>query len=223
MLGAPRSALRRRIGDFLRTCAASRLLRILRSGAVAGAVAAALRWPSPAAAQGIELADVARGVGGFIVRGEGQPLSGASASVSAAGDVNGDGFADILIAAGLADSPYPSLSGAAYVIFGGPAVGGPRFLRGDFNASGRINITDGIAIFRHLFLGEPAAPPCRESADAQNDGAIDISDGIYVLSWLFTGGPEPAAPGPSVAPCGADPDPPGSPGDLGCVDYAACP
>lgn len=96
------------------------------------------------------------------------------------------------------------------------------FHRGDPNASGTIDISDGILIFGHLFLGGPEELPCRESADANNDGAIDISDGISILGFLFLGREEPALPGPTDAPCGPDPDPRGSPGDLGCDAYAPC-
>jgi hypothetical protein len=99
-------------------------------------------------------------------------------------------------------------------------AGGPRFHRGDPNSSGAIDISDVIAIFGFLFLGNETLS-CKESADANNDGEIDISDGAYLLSWLFTGGPEPPAPGPT-GPCGPDPDPPGSPADLGCEAYAHC-
>ena len=50
-------------------------------------------------------------------------LSGAAAgdhsgfSVASAGDVNGDGFADLIVGAGSAD-PNGSASGASYVVFG---------------------------------------------------------------------------------------------------------
>jgi hypothetical protein len=98
----------------------------------------------------------------------------------------------------------------------------PRFHRGDPNASGTTDISDGISIFGYLFLGNPATLSCLESADSNIDGTIDISDGIYLLSWLFTGGPEPAPPGPTEAPCGLDPDPAGSAGDLRCDVYAPC-
>jgi ELWxxDGT repeat protein len=98
----------------------------------------------------------------------------------------------------------------------------PRFHRGDPDSSGTIDISDGITIFGFLFLGNPATLSCKESADANNDGRIDISDGIYLLNWLFIGGPAPAAPGPTGMPCGFDPDPPGSPGDLGCGSYDPC-
>jgi PKD repeat protein len=109
----------------------------------------------------------------------------------------------------------------AVVSIGDPEPTGPLFHRGDPNASGTIDLSDAIAIFTHLFLGE-AYPSCLESANANNDGAIDISDGIHLLRWLFTGGPEPAPPGPTSAPCGLDPDPAGSPGDLGCLAYEPC-
>jgi hypothetical protein len=96
------------------------------------------------------------------------------------------------------------------------------FHRGDANVSGTIDLSDSVTIFGYLFLGNPAALSCLEAADAGNDGEIDISDGVYLLSWLFSGGPDPAPPGPTTAPCGFDPDPPGSPGDLGCEDYDPC-
>jgi hypothetical protein len=99
---------------------------------------------------------------------------------------------------------------------------GPKlFHRGDPNASAQTDIADGIFIFTYLFLGG-AAPGCLESADANNDGNVDLSDGITLLNFLFLGGQVPAAPGPPPAPCGPDPDAPGSSGDLGCASYLAC-
>src|SRR5262245_10646073 len=56
-LEATRGALRRRLGDFLRASDGRRLLWILRSAALAAAVATALLGPSSARAQAIELAD----------------------------------------------------------------------------------------------------------------------------------------------------------------------
>jgi hypothetical protein len=97
----------------------------------------------------------------------------------------------------------------------------PRFHRGDPNASGTTDISDGVDIFGFLFLGG-TVPTCRESADVNNNGEIDLTDGISLLNWLFLGGPPPAAPGPTTADCGVDPDEPGSPGDLSCEAYAPC-
>ncbi|MGQ9588842.1 MAG: PKD domain-containing protein [Planctomycetota bacterium] len=100
---------------------------------------------------------------------------------------------------------------------GGPPK--PIFHRGDANADGGINITDGIYILNYLFLGGPG-PPCLEAANPNDDDAVNITDGIYVLNFLFLGGPAPADPGPADRPCG--PDPAGSPSDLGCASYTAC-
>ena len=47
----------------------------------------------------------------------------AGASVAAAGDVNGDGRADVIVGAPLADSNGRADAGAAYVVFGGCATG----------------------------------------------------------------------------------------------------
>ena len=42
-------------------------------------------------------------------------------SVSAAGDINGDGYADVVI--GADGYPGGSVKGRSYVVFGGPGVG----------------------------------------------------------------------------------------------------
>src|SRR4029079_7171145 len=54
---------------------------------------------------------------GFVLSGE-NSLDYAGYSVSAAGDVNGDGFADMLVGAYGADPHGNESAGAAYVIFG---------------------------------------------------------------------------------------------------------
>ena len=69
----------------------------------------------------VELAFVELGVGGFVINGaSGGDLSGIS--VSGAGDVNGDGFDDLIIGAIRADSNSVTDNGASYVIFGGQGV-----------------------------------------------------------------------------------------------------
>jgi hypothetical protein len=95
------------------------------------------------------------------------------------------------------------------------------FHRGDPNSSGTTDISDGIAVLSYLFL-DGAAPTCKETADTDNDGVVIITDGISLLNWLFLGGPEPAPPGPTTAPCGLDPDTPGSSADIGCESYSGC-
>jgi hypothetical protein len=66
----------------------------------------------------VALVDVAQGLGGFVVDGEGvQDQSGSS--VSGAGDVNGDGIADLVVGAHRADPNGLEDSGRTYVVFGG--------------------------------------------------------------------------------------------------------
>jgi len=62
------------------------------------------------------LAEVAQGIGGFAVDGASEHDS-AGYSVSGAGDVNGDGLADIVLGAPTAN-PNGPWSGRAYVVFG---------------------------------------------------------------------------------------------------------
>jgi VCBS repeat protein len=99
---------------------------------------------------------------------------------------------------------------------------GMFFHRGDPNGDGRLDISDAMTLLDFEFLdGNPLG--CLESADATNDGRIDISDVVTILYFLFLSGPPLAPPGPPSASCGPDPDPPGSPADLGCRSYGPCP
>jgi hypothetical protein len=66
----------------------------------------------------IALADVALGMGGFALDGE-SVLYTAGWAVDGAGDVNGDGFGDLIVG-----SPrYASFTGRAHVVFGGDFLG----------------------------------------------------------------------------------------------------
>ena len=66
----------------------------------------------------VALSDVGQGSGGFVINGV-NVNDQSSHSVSGAGDVNGDGFDDLLIGAYQADPNSVNDSGASYVIFGG--------------------------------------------------------------------------------------------------------
>ena len=100
------------------------------------------------------------------------------------------------------------------------AVLGTPFRRGDARNSGSVDISSAIFILNFLFTPLVDTLICEDAGDINNDGAIDISDPVNLLNHLFGGAPPPAEPGREN--CGLDPDPPGSPGDLGCETYDTC-
>jgi PKD repeat protein len=85
----------------------------------------------------------------------------------------------------------------ARLVFPPPAF----FVRGDFDGSRAVTITDAIATLAHLFTGGPP-PQCFDAADASDDGKVDITDPLYVLNFLFRSGgfPLPPYPDPGLDP-----------------------
>jgi Ca2+-binding RTX toxin-like protein len=73
----------------------------------------------------IDLETIAAGTGGFVIHGE-SAYDRSGWSVASAGDVNGDGFDDLIVGAPLADGPADgrNYAGESYVIFGSATIGG---------------------------------------------------------------------------------------------------
>ena len=67
----------------------------------------------------IDLTTIAVGTGGFVIHGQ-DALDGSGFSVASAGDVNGDGFDDLIIGTygGGAAGNAKSYAGDSYVVFG---------------------------------------------------------------------------------------------------------
>ncbi len=105
------------------------------------------------------------GTTGFQLSGE---VAGdeAGRSVSAAGDVNGDGFADLIVGAYGAD-PNGSLSGAAWVVFG---------KAGGFDANLNISGLDGTTGFQISgeAAGDLAGWSVSSAGDVNGDGFADV-------------------------------------------------
>jgi hypothetical protein len=92
----------------------------------------------------------------------------------------------------------------------------PSYQRGNVNGDTGYDISDGVFIVNHLFLGNPKDVPCRDALDTDNDGILVVTDTIFFLNYLFLGGSVPPEPFPD---CGIELDPID---DLGC-DEPQCP
>lgn len=116
------------------------------------------------------LEDVALGDGGFSIEGEAaQHFSGHS--VQSAGDVNGDGLADLIIGAYGAE-PNGLFSGRAYVVFGRSA-GKPTQLAKIAAGMGQGFVMNGAAELD--FAGSAVA----SAGDVNGDGFADVIVGAY--------------------------------------------
>jgi hypothetical protein len=113
----------------------------------------------------MELASL-NGANGFVINGiDGGDNSGIS--VSSAGDINGDGAADLIIGANLAD-PNGAASGECYVVFGGAGVGAGGAL--ELSAINGANgfVINGIDAYDYSGFSVSSA------GDFNGDGAADL-------------------------------------------------
>ena len=110
------------------------------------------------------------GSNGFRLEGEG-PGDGSGFSVNAAGDVNGDGFDDLIVGAPRANTNV-SYSGASYVVFG---HGTP------FNASLELANLDGTDGFRldGVAVFDGSGEVVGGAGDVNGDGFDDLIVGAY--------------------------------------------
>ncbi len=124
----------------------------------------------------IDLAAVAGGIGGFVIHGQdgGQFLGdGSGFSVASAGDINGDGFDDLIIGAPFGDGPANTRpdAGETYVLFGSAAIGSsqstPYTAADIFAAIGQLD-----------FMGELANAAYRLRVDSNPNDGINSSEVI---------------------------------------------
>jgi hypothetical protein len=145
-------------------------------------------------------------------------------SWSVAGELDVEGVADAALLGVFADggdSPFtiklPSAFTPAEAAFSDLTVERlettSSFRRGDSNADGQLDLSDGIYILNYLFLGS-VSPTCLDGLDVDDRGDILITDAVYVFTFLFLGGGPPEPP----IDCGKDP----TEDSLGCGGYPAC-
>jgi hypothetical protein len=94
-----------------------------------------------------------------------------------------------------------------------PACLGTRFVRGDSDVNGTVNITDAVRILNVLFLGLGAID-CLDAADSDDNGTVNITDAVRILNVLFLGLGVIPPPGE----CGLDP----TEDEVECASHPPC-
>lgn len=110
------------------------------------------------------------GSNGFIINGE-TADDRSSYSISNAGDVNGDGIADLLIGAYRADPSGRSKAGKTYVVFGGVDLGGNGVLE-----LSTLNGTTGFVLLGEN-AGDDSGRSVSSAGDVNGDGITDLLAG----------------------------------------------
>jgi hypothetical protein len=107
-------------------------------------------------------------------------------SVSGAGDVDNDGYDEVIVGAYCNDDGGED-AGKAYV-FGCEVYA--IHLCGDCNSSGAVEAGDVVYLISYLYRGGPApAPLC--IGDVNCDEGVAAGDVVYLISYLFRGGLSP--------------------------------
>jgi hypothetical protein len=117
----------------------------------------------------VELSDIASGIGGFVINGEADD-NRSGISVSSAGDVNGDGFDDLIVGAYYAD-PNGYESGASYVVFG--KAGGTKVNLSDIASGNGGFVINGASEFDYSGFSVSSV------GDVNGDGYDDLIVGAY--------------------------------------------
>jgi hypothetical protein len=124
----------------------------------------------PLAIPAIELSDIEAGIGGFVINGVSAGDS-SGRSVSSAGDVNGDGFDDLIVGA-VFDDPNGDSSGASFVVFG--KTDGTAVELSDIEAGTGGFVINGVSAF------DSSGLPVRSAGDVNGDGFDDLIVGAHL-------------------------------------------
>ncbi|MEZ0468063.1 VCBS domain-containing protein, partial [Phaeobacter sp. SYSU ZJ3003] len=115
----------------------------------------------------VELSDIAAGTGGFVINGvSGEDVAGI---VSSAGDVNGDGFDDVIVGA-QGDGPNGPNSGASFVVFG--KTDGTAVELSDVETGTGGFVINGVSAY------DQSGNSVSSAGDVNGDGFVDLIVGV---------------------------------------------
>jgi len=92
-----------------------------------------------------------------------------------------------------------------------------RFIPGEVNGDGQLDLGDAIFILSYLFSSGPA-PECESAANVNGDGQLDLGDPIHLLTYLFASGQRPQ----TLATCFRDIECVGNEWLIKCLGHWAC-
>jgi len=118
----------------------------------------------------VNLSDVASSIGGFVINGQAAgDYSGGS--VSSAGDVNGDGLADLIVGAYNSDPAAGVNAGRSYVVFG----------KADTSAVDLSSVASGSGgfVINGQAAGDTSGSSVSGAGDVNGDGLADLIVGAY--------------------------------------------
>lgn len=131
--------------------------------------------------------------------------SGTSRHTPAVGDLDRDGYVDLIMTTQTNDLLFVNFEGAHFHQQASPVpfwrynrrmnnccpIPDTGLICGDVNGDGTgPNVADLTYLVDYLFRGGPP-PPVPEMANVNGIGGINIADLTYLVSYLFRGGPEP--------------------------------